>query len=164
MIFYIFLLIFFKVNWYLRVPTGKTHAYYKCEKNCFCKLTIRQPILLTASQFCVLHLTFTSSLSYEVGCSCAQQDCANVVIHIPQSYGFMSPIVEGRYGYLNGGDMNQSIERPGQKGNLPKQSYSHRYVNRHRFCQQHLTFLNISKKIKRNTDIPLNTQSFNRNP
>ena len=36
------------------VPTSKTHAYCRCEQDCFCELTIRQPICTIRQPICTI--------------------------------------------------------------------------------------------------------------
>ena len=54
--------------------TSKNHAYCKCEEDCFCELTIRQPILLYLPAYCCLE----SFSCYPMTSSAlpAQKDCA----------------------------------------------------------------------------------------
>ena len=60
----VFLYIF---NYYFKKlsGTGKNYAYCKCEWDCFCKLTIRQPICTIRQPIAVWHIFFHNSYKFD---------------------------------------------------------------------------------------------------
>ena len=91
--FKVFLYIF---NYYFKKlsGTGKNYAYCKCEQDCFCKLTIHQPIWHNRQAYCGLALFFhqtykirTFLLGREIADSHRLMDRAVSLLQRPLSNG-----------------------------------------------------------------------------
>ena len=92
--FKVFLYIF---NYYFEKfsGTGKNYAYYKCEQDCFCKLTIRQPICTIRQPIAVWHIFFHNS--YKFGRFLLEQDISDWNRMTDSSVVFRKPITMGKH-------------------------------------------------------------------